>query len=265
MTNPQNAVPEPQIYVGSVMHQRMKPISHRLDYRVFALFLDIDRLDAADRRGGLFGYNRFAPISFHDRDHGPRDGSALRPWFDSHLAMHGLETGGPIRLLCFPRIWGYVFNPLSVYFSYRRDGTLQAILYYVSNTFGEWHAYLLPVEGETGEPILQRADKRFYVSPFNTVDGHYRFKLKAPGERLKILIRQFDADDEEMLLASHTAEGEPLTQRNLAAALAKHPLMTFKVIGGIHWEALKLWRRGLKIVDRPAPPRNPITWQTGVQ
>ena len=103
------------------------------------------------------------------------------------------------------------------------------------------------------------------MSPFNTVDGHYRFRLKAPGKRLKILIRQFDADDEELLLAAHTAKGAPMTQRSLAAALAKHPLMTFKVIGGIHWEALKLWLRGLRIVDRPAPPRESVTWQTGAQ
>jgi len=167
-----------------------------------------------------------------------------------------------VRLLCFPRIWGYVFNPLSIYFCYRRSGGLQAILYYVSNTFGEWHGYLLPVDAEDGAPILQRADKRFYVSPFNSVDGHYRFRLKAPDERLTVMIKQFDAADEELMLATHTAKGHAFNQRGLAMALAKHPLMTFKVIGGIHWEALKLWLRGLKITDRPSPPQDSVTWQT---
>ncbi len=262
MTANAHEVPDPQIYIGSVMHRRLKPISHRLDYRVFSLLLDIDRLGADDRRRGLFGYNRAAPISFHDRDHGARDGTPLRPWLDALLEKHGLVTGGPARLLCFPRLWGYVFNPLSIYFSYDSDGRLQAVLYYVSNTFGEWHGYLLPVDAHNGEAILQRADKRFYVSPFNSVDGHYRFRLKPPGKNLTILIRQFDATDEELLLATHTAKGRAFTQRNLAAALIRFPLMTFKVIGGIHWEALKLWVRGLRIIDRPSPPQEQVTWQT---
>lgn len=257
--------PGPTVYSGTVMHRRLKPVSHKLNYRVFSLLLDVDRVAESDRRGGLFGYNRFAPVSFYDRDHGPRDGSALRPWLDGYLKRHGLETGGPIRLLCFPRIWGYVFNPLSVYFSYSRDGRLQAVLYYVSNTFGEWHGYLLPVEAGSGTAINQRAEKCFYVSPFNPVDGHYRFRLKAPGERLSLLIRQYDATDEELLLATHTAQGRALDQRSVALALLRHPLMTFKVMGGIHWEALKLWLRGLRPVDRPAPPQEPVTWQTSAR
>ena len=264
MTRLKPGVPNPTVYSGVVMHRRLKPITHKLDYRVFSLLLDIDKVAAHDRRFGLFGYNRFAPIAFYDRDHGPRDGSALRPWVENHLSRHGLETGGPVRLLCFPRIWGYVFNPLSVYFSYALDGRLQAVLYYVSNTFGEWHGYLLPVDEDTGDTVTQRADKRFYVSPFNPVEGHYRFRLKAPDQTLSLLIRQYGADNQELLLATHTARGRALDQRSLASALIRHPLMSYKVMVGIHWEAWKLWMRGMRPVDRPAAPKERITWQSRV-
>jgi hypothetical protein len=252
-------MPAHALYFGRVMHKRVQPMKHRLEYRVFSLFLDIDRLAALDRSCRLFGYNRARPVSFHDRDHGPRDGSPLRPWVEEKLAERGIDiAGGPIRLLCFPRLWGYAFNPLSIYFCYRADGELAAILYEVANTFGEWHGYLLTVE-PGAENISQEAEKVFHVSPFNRMGGRYRFRLKPPGERLSILIRQSDPEGAPLLIASHVGERRALDDRALAAAIARHPLMTLKVTAAIHWEALKLWLKGARYVPKPAPPEREVT------
>ncbi|MFC6855849.1 DUF1365 domain-containing protein [Marivibrio halodurans] len=247
------------LYFGRVVHKRLRPMTHRLDYRVFSLFLDIDDLAALDARSRLFGYNRLRPVSFMDRDHGPRDGGPLRPWVEAKLAERGIDiAGGPIRLLCFPRLWGYVFNPLSIYFCYRPTGGLRAILYEVANTFGEWHGYLLEVPAGAAE-ISQTTEKVFHVSPFNRMGGHYRFRLKPPGTRLNLLIRQSDPEGRPLLVASHVGARRPLDDRALAAAILRHPLMTLKVTAAIHWEALKLWLKGARYVPKPAPPEREIT------
>ena len=134
------------IYEGDVVHERLRPKRHRLKYHVYSLLLDIDELPALARRFWLVGYNRWKPLAFYDRDHGLADGSSLRPWVEGHLVRAGLPVdGGPIRLLCYPRIFGYVFNPLSVYFCYTRGRQLHAILYEVCNTFKERHTYVLLV------------------------------------------------------------------------------------------------------------------------
>lgn len=252
-------VPDSSIYFGRVMHKRLKPMRHKLDYRVFSIFVDIDRLEEMDAGHRFFGYNRFAPISFHDKDHGPRDGRKLRPWIESILAERGIGlSGGPIRLLCFPRLWGYVFNPLSIYFCYGHDGHLRAILYEVSNTFGEWHGYLLEADADSGR-ISQRARKVFHVSPFIEMDCTYRFRLTPPDDRLNILIRQEDSSGEELLLASHVGKREVFSDRAILSAILSHPLMTLKVTAAIHWEALKLWLKGAKYIAKPKTPEQEIT------
>jgi DUF1365 family protein len=247
------------LYFGRVIHERVRPVKHRLDYRVFSTLIDLDELPALARRLRLFSHNRFNVFGFFDRDYGPSDGSPLRPWVERHLFEAGIDLrGGPVRLLCFPRIFGYVFNPLSVYFCYRPGGDLAAVLYEVSNTFGQRHTYLIPVSGGGSEVIRQQCQKRFYVSPFNAVEGHYRFNVKPPADTLAIAINQ--CDDAGLLLhASHRARRVPLTDRALVSAFLRYPLMTLKVMGGIHWEALRLWRKGLRLVDRPPPPARPVT------
>lgn len=234
------------LYLGQVMHRRLRPFSHRFAYRVFSLLLDLDDLPRLDGAFRLLRVNGTGILSFHERDHGPRDGSPLKPWITHRLAEAGIDLdGGAIRLLCFPRMFGYVFNPLSVWFCHRRDGTLAAVLYEVANTFGQMHHYLIPTATAVSEqtPIDQHCAKTFYVSPFLPVEGGYSFRLRPPGERLSLAMRHATAEG-TLLVAVHEARRAALDDRALLRALLAYPLMTFKVIAAIHWQALRLWRRG---------------------
>lgn len=247
------------LYFGEVMHQRVRPRRHRLRYRVFFLFVDVDELPELDRQLPVFAYNRFNLFSFFDKDHGSGDGWPLRRWVERHLAEAGIDLGGgAIRLLCFPRVLGYVFNPLTVYFCYRPNGDLAAILYAVSNTFGERHTYLVPVEADGAGVLSHRCDKEFYVSPFNAVEGGYSFRVEPPAGSVTVVINQSDTVG-PLLHAALRAKRVPLTQAALLTAFVRYPLLTLKVIGGIHWEALRLWAKGLRLVDRPRPPARPVT------
>ncbi|MEX0923064.1 MAG: DUF1365 domain-containing protein [Rhodovibrionaceae bacterium] len=248
------------LYFGRVMHRRLRPFGHRFDYRVFSMLLDLDELPELAHRLPLFSHNRWNVFSFQNRDHGPRDGSALRPWIEAQLASRGIDLeGGRISLLCFPRVLGYVFNPLSIWFCHHRDGSLRALLYEVRNTFGDKHGYLIPLETplKPGAPILQGCDKRFYVSPFIGMESRYRFRVKQPDETLSVLIRQ-SVPEGELLLATWTGKRHALTGRNLAFAFFRYPLMTLKIVAAIHWQALKLWRKGARFHKRPQPPADDI-------
>lgn len=254
------ALPEPALYRGTVAHKRVTPFAHDLTYKVFSLLLDIDALDRTADSLRLFRHNRAGILSFHDRDHGARDGTPLRPWLNRVLRENGFDLEDcPVRLLTFPRLWGYVFNPLSIYYCYDRHHRLAATLYEVSNTFGEWHGYLLPADRPGAGPVTQRTEKVFHVSPFMPVDGEYRFTLTPPGETLSVMIRYQDDKGSDRMTATHTAHRTTLTDAALASALVKHPLMSLKVMAGIHWEALKLWKKGAKFHPKPDLPRNRIT------
>lgn len=249
------------LYLGTVVHRRVRPVRHRLTYRVFTLLVDLDELPELDRSLRLFAHNRAGIVSFHDRDHGPRDGRPLKPWIEEQMRAAGLPTGGPVRLLCFPRLWGYVFNPLTVWFCHGPDGALSAILYEVSNTFGEHHSYLIPAVASADGTIRQACDKRFFVSPFMDMETRYHFRVRPPAETLGLAIHQTDAQG-DLLHAGLSGSRRPLDDRSLAAALLKHPLMTLKVFAGIHWEALHLWRKGLRLRPRPPLPPETITIAT---
>ena len=249
------------IYLGRVMHARLRPFVQRFVYRVFSLYLDLDELPALDRRLRLFSHNRWNLFAFRDQDHGPRDGSPLRPWIEEQLATAGIDLGGgAVRLLCFPRLLGYVFNPLSIWFCYHCSGRLAAVLYEVSNTFGQRHGYLLPLSREhrSGEAIAQRCEKGFYVSPFIGMAASYDFRLFEPDQDLSISIRQ-SVPEGPQLVARHDGARAPLSDSVLLKAFLAHPLMSIKVVAGIHWEALKLWLRGARFHARPPAPENPIT------
>lgn len=252
------------LYLGRVMHQRLRPRRHRLGYRVYSLLLDIDRVPALAARSRIFSLGRFNLFSLHWRDYGAGDAQGPRAHVEQQLQAAGLPTGGRIRLLTMPRILGYAFNPLSVYFCDAPTGGLQAILYEVNNTFGQRHSYLLPVAADHAGVIEQRCDKQLYVSPFLGLDMHYRFRIRPPEENASAdspLTVGVDAVDAQgpLLVARLDAQARPLGDAALLRAFFSHPLLTLKVIGAIHWEALQLWLKGVGLVARPAPPQNPVT------
>ena len=241
------------LYFGDVMHARLKPVPHRFSYRVMSLLIDLDRLDEAGRQCQLFGVNRAALYSFHEADHGERDGSSLRAYAQARANEHGVSlTGGRVWLLCYPRLLGYTFNPLSVYFCTRADGGLALIIYEVRNTFGEIHSYVLPVgPGEiTAAGVRQEQDKLFYVSPFVEMATRYRFRISPPGEGVRLRILEVDAEG-PLLAATFSGRRRALSTRALLRAFLTLPFLTLKIVGAIHWEALRLWLKGVKLVPRP--------------
>jgi DUF1365 family protein len=251
------------IYNGTVAHRRLRPRMHYLKYRAFWMLLDLDELPALDRSFKRFSHNRFNLFSFHDRDHGDSSGKPLRQWVEGHLKDAGIAAdGGPIRLLCLPRILGYVFNPISVYFCYLKDGTLNTILYEVNNTFGQRHSYLIPVEPNGRRMIEQTCPKQLYVSPFNDMEMSYQFKVLPPGATITVGI---DALDSRGLLITTALNGKrkELSDGAMVSAFLAHPLLTLKVIIAIHWEALRLWLKGVKITKRPPGPEKPVSLGSG--
>lgn len=225
------------IYVGEVVHQRHRPKRHRLRYRVFSILIDLDDLPALDRLK-YFGWDRWALFAFRSADHG--QGQGLREWATAQLQEAGLPAPAKIRLLCYPRILGYVFNPLSVWFCDDGDGRPIATIYEVHNTFGERHTYVLPVGG------AQTADKEFYVSPFIGLDCRYEFKIVPPEDRVRIAINETEAG-EPLLYAAFSGTRRDFNDANLLRLFFSHPLMTLKVTAGIHWEALRLLLKGIRV------------------
>ncbi len=255
------------LYSGEVMHRRLKPLRHRLAYRMCYFLLDLDELEGIGRSSRLFGYNRPALFSFRESDHGGGDATAgaLRGWIDALLDENGMETGGRVRLLCLPRLFGYAFNPLTVWYCDRRDGTPQAILYEVRNTFRQKHHYLMPVsrrEAATGDVLRQRCDKAFYVSPFIGMEQEYRFRVRLPDDKVSVSILESDGEG-PLLLAAFAGKRRELCDSTLLATALAYPLMTLKVIAGIHWEALKLWMKGARLFRRPEPPERTVSFGSG--
>jgi uncharacterized protein len=247
------------LYAGTVMHRRVRPRAHRLRYRVFWMLLDLDEIAALPHTLRFFSHNRFNAVSFFDRDHGDGSGRPLRAQVEEHLQAAGIAPdGGPIRLLCMPRVFGYGFNPLSVYFCYQRDGSLAAILYEVHNTFRERHSYLIPVEHAAGAVIDQRCQKLFYVSPFMDMAMSYAFRVAVPDERISVAIRAVDRDG-LLLVAALSGNRRALTDMALLRVLAAFPLLTLKVVAAIHWHALRLVLKGFRLRPRPKPPDMPVT------
>jgi DUF1365 family protein len=246
------------LYVGEVMHARLKPMGHRFSYRVMCLLIDLDRLTEADRQSRLFGVNRAALYSFHEADHGARDGSPLRAYAQRCAAEHGIDlAGGRVLLLCYPRLLGYTFNPLSVYFCYRASGELALLIYEVRNTFGEIHPYILPVKpGEMSYAgVRQQQDKLFYVSPFIEMTMRYHFRVRPPGEGVQLRILETDRDG-PLLAATFIGRRRALGTGQLWRAFFALPLVTLKIVAAIHWEALRLWLKGARLVPRKGEGHN---------
>lgn len=245
------------LYDGSVAHVRLRPVRHRLRYRMLTVLLDLAELPALSRRLRLFGHNRRAVFAFHDRDHGDGSATPLAEQLGAMLRGAGLDpAGGRILVLCMPRVLGMVFNPITVFFCHEASGALQAMVYEVNNTFGQRHTYLIPASGAAVQH--QGCDKRFYVSPFMDMHQRYRVRVAPPAARFAMAIEAAD-DQGPLLYAAFTGKRLALTDAHLARALLAHAGQAARVVGGIHWEALKLWLKGMRIRPRPEPPPEPVT------
>ena len=236
------------IYNGKVIHRRFKPKEHYFKYNVFSLLIDLDELEIIQNKIKIFSYNKFNIISFYETDHGPRDGTSLKKWIIKNLKDIGINNENiQIKLLCYPRIFGYAFNPLSVFFIYDQNSRLISILYEVKNTFGEQHTYIFKTDDN--ETIINNCSKKFHVSPFIEMECNYYFRVLKPSDKMSVIIDQSDKDG-KLLYASQDGNARKLNEKNLLISYISHPLMTFKIIVAIHYEALKLWLKGIKFVKK---------------
>jgi DUF1365 family protein len=244
------------IYAGEVAHDRSRPKRHRLRYNIFMLLLDLDELQALDRRLKRFSLNRFNLLSFHDRDHDAAEGQTVKDSVLAKLAARGIVLSDPkITLLCMPRVLGHGFNPLSVYFcregsGHENGGSLKAIVYAVRNTFGQRHDYVLPVRRERAGWVEQGASKVFHVSPFMPMDLRYAFDIAAPDQAVHVGVDVFDAAG-LMLTATFAGQREDLTDRGLMRAMLGHPWQIAGVLAAIVWEAIKIALKGFKTYPDP--------------
>ncbi|MEL6371794.1 MAG: DUF1365 domain-containing protein [Pseudomonadota bacterium] len=250
------------IYFGKVMHRRLKPVHHRFTYRVFSFLLDLDEIGPLAERLRWFSRAKLNLYSFKDRDYGEQSADDLAVYIRTQLQEAGIDGQGPLKLLCYPRILGYAFNPLAVYYCHDRNGQPSAILYEVSNTFGERHSYLIPVDrserSNIAATVRQAVDKKFHVSPFMEMKTRYHFRVGLPGEDIFVGIHQTDQEG-GIFHASFAGNRAELTDATLLRAFRDYPLMTLKVVAGIHYEAIRLIAKGMRLRAGGPTPTNPIT------
>ena len=246
------------IYSGFVTHRRFKPKRHLFNYKTFSLLIDLSEIENLEKKIKFFSYNKFNILSFYNVDHGPRDGSSLIDWVKKNLRDAQINIGlGSIKLLCYPRFFGYVFNPLSIFYCYDENLRLKAILYEVKNTFNEQHTYVFPAS-TSSNLILHKCNKKFYVSPFMEMKTFYNFRLLNPGKILNVFIKQSD-NRGTLLTACQVGKRIEITNKNLLYQFLRHPLMSFKVIAAIHFEALRLWLKGVKLVKKKLKIKNNLS------
>ena len=246
------------IYNGEVTHTRFKPVRHFLKYKTFSLLIDLDEINELDSRISIFSHNKFNVFSFYDKDHGERDGSNLKEWVLTNIRKFNIEGKiNKIKILCYPRIFGYVFNPLSIFYCYEND-KLKAIFYEVKNTFNEQHTYIFKIKNN--DEITQKCKKRFYVSPFMDMETYYNFKLINPNNKLSVFIKQTDSTG-TILIATQTGDKKEFNFKQLIKNFFKYPLMTIKIISSIHYEALLLWKKGAIYRKRKIRFKNNLSYE----
>tara|TARA_A100001011_G_C14237253_1_gene811604 strand:+ start:290 stop:1048 length:759 start_codon:yes stop_codon:yes gene_type:complete len=246
------------IYNGVVTHTRFKPVKHHLKYKTFSLFLDLDEIEKLDKLNPIFSFNKFNIFSFYNKDHGERDGKSLKDWVFNNLKKFNIQQNiNKVKLLCYPRIFGYVFNPLSIFYCYENN-VLKAIFYEVKNTFNEQHTYIFKAKNK--DKIEQTCKKRFYVSPFADMETKYDFKLLHPNKKLFVSIKQTDKED-VILSAVQTGERKEFNLKQLITNFFKYPLMTIKIISAIHFEAFLLWKKGAIYRPRDKKIKNNLSYE----
>lgn len=256
-------------YECDVFHRRLRPKQHEFRYRVFYFYVDLDELEDTARRLRFFGVNRPNVYSLRDGDHFQYDrdgsgrtaseGSEPRPVADNvreFLRRSGcpLEVGS-IRMLCFPRMFGYVFNPITIYFCFRPDGEPHAAVVEVGNTFRELKPYLVPCCEGAAWDFEVRCPKDYYVSPFSPVDLDFHFRFHLPDGKLRVFIDNYDAEG-KMLVSTLTGKRQEMTAGNLVRFTAKFPLLTLRVIFLIHWQAMKLWLKKVPFFRKETATEN---------
>ena len=241
------------LYFGKVMHRREQPVEYHFEYQTASIKVDIDEFEQESSKHRLLSFNRFNLLSVHTRDHGSRDGTPWRQWLTSLLAEYSLMEPSKIELVCYPRILGYAFNPLAMWYAYDTEGQLYAVVAEVSNTFGQWHHYVLNIshlDQAKNQTMQSVAEKIFHVSPFIDMQAHYHFKLTAPSERFYTFIQETQ-NNKVFFYASQDYHFAPLTTQNLLRVAGLAPIKMFKVIALIHWWALKIWLLGGKFHATP--------------
>ncbi|MDY0137906.1 MAG: DUF1365 domain-containing protein [Thiomicrospira sp.] len=240
------------LYIGQVMHQRLDPVMYQFHYKTLSLKIDIDSFEQETRALRWLSFDRFNLFSVKLKDHGARDGRPWREWIDDFLAQYGIARPAKVELLCYPRILGYSFNPLAMWYAYDADSRLMAVVAEVSNTFGQWHHYVLPIAAQSTQTTLKSsAEKVFHVSPFIGMDAEYHFRLRPPREQVYTHISETRRGN-LFFYASQTGRAKALTDTHLLRYVGFAPMQAFKVIGLIHWWALKIWLKGARFHRTPA-------------
>lgn len=251
-----NAVATPHVlYRTRTLHRRTGNHAHRLRFSGFRLLLDLDHLAELPTFG--VAYNRAGWLSFHDRDHGPRDGSGLRAWLTHRLAHHGLPCSRDwsVHLLAYPRVFGYGFNPLALWYVRDTEGNARAVLAEVRNTFGEHHSYLLHAHGAPLDwPVVAQHPKRFHVSPFLPLDGSYVFRLSEPREHFAVSVRHLDPEGRTRLVATESGVRLALAPHRLRRLALAPPFLAHRMMFRIHARALRLYLGGARYYPKPPPP-----------
>lgn len=246
------------LYFGEVVHARLRPVRHALKYKVFSLLFDLDDIDNLQKRLKLFSRNRFNLLSLYDQDFGNGEAD-LRSYLRDIAKQSDIDAKiTRFSMLAYPRIFGFAFNPLTVYFGFDANDQVCLTIYEVNNTFGERKTYVLPATPDAEGLIWQQCPKQLYVSPFNAVDGTYSFHITPLKSQLTIGVALKDSEGAKLRAHFH-GKRETLSDGNLLWALARTGWMTINIVVGIHWEALKLWLKGMKLVPQPPAPKKPVS------
>ncbi len=250
-----------KILFGTVMHARLFPKKNAFRYGIYYISIPLSNIKTM-----TIARNRFAPLSFYDRDHGARNGGDLEIWIRDILKTKNLNSDvTDITLICMPRIFGYVFNPVSFWVCRDSKKNICAILCEVNNTFGERHSYLCtnnraPITND----IILKGEKLFHVSPFLKREGHYAFRFDITNDTFKADIDFYDADNQKLLVTSLNGDFKMMDNASLRTAFWKYPLVTFKAIALIHWQAIKLVSKGIKYIPKPIQIKNKLSDVTNV-